>query len=271
MNKQTIITILLAVATITANAQTEGNDKKTLSGNDAAVGTMNFSDQMLTDTMRFNVEALQPGLLPRTTDNPRPGTELKEQYTMQGTKPFVLWQGGLLSINGATVDMPGMMGFETGVVALHQDFGRLHLTASAIANKYWMPMQGTLATQYGIGGNVSFEVSEHLSLHAFGYYYNINPTVGPALSPYISTTAYGGYADIRFSDHAGSNVGIRRYLNPMSGRWTTEPIVTPYFRISKKMKLELPVGGLLKAAIWGDRDNPLRFQPRPMPTPQQKQ
>ena len=271
MNKQTIITILLAVATITANAQTEGNDKKTLSGNNAAVGTMNFSDQMLTDTMRFNVEALQPGLLPRTTDNPRPGTELKEQYTMLGTKPFVLWQGGFLSINGATVDMPGLMSYETGVVALHQDFGRLHLTASAIANKYWMPMQGTLATQYGIGGNVSFEVSEHLSLHAFGYYYNINPTVGPALSPYISTTAYGGYADIRFSDHAGSNVGIRRYLNPMSGRWTTEPIVTPYFRIGKKMRLELPVGGLLKAAIWGDRDNPLRFQPRPMPTPQQKQ
>lgn len=126
MNKKSIITILLAVATITANAQTEGNDKKTLSGNDAAVGTMNFSDQMLTDTMRFNVEALQPGLLTRMTDNPRPCTELKEQYTMQGTKPFVLWQGGLLSINGATVDMPGLMSYETGVVALHQDFGRLH-------------------------------------------------------------------------------------------------------------------------------------------------
>ena len=271
MNKQAIITILLAVAAIIANAQTEGNDKKTLSGNDAVVGTMEFRDPMLSNTMRFNVEALQPGLLPRMTDNPRPCTELKEQYTMQGTKPFVLWQGGFLSINGATVDMPGLMSYETSVVALHQDFGRLHLTASAIANKYWMPMQGTLATQYGIGGNVSFEVSEHLSIHAFGYYYNINPTVGPALSPYISTTAYGGYADIRFSDHAGSNVGIRRYLNPMSGRWTTEPIVTPYFRIGKKMRLELPVGGLLKAAIWDDRDNPLRFQPRPMPTPQQKQ
>ena len=269
--KKTIITILLAVATITANAQTEGNDKKTLLGNDAVVGTMEFRDPMLSNTMRFNVEALQLELLPRTTDKLMPCTELKEQYTMLGTKPFVLWQGGFLSINDATVDMPGLMSYETGVVALHQDFGRLHLTASAIANKYWMPMQGTLATQYGIGGNVSFEVSEHLSLHAFGYYYNINPTVGPALSPYISTTAYGGYADIRFSDHAGSNVGIRRYLNPMSGRWTTEPIVTPYFRIGKKMRLELPVGGLLKAAIWGDRDNPLRFQPRPMPTPQQKQ
>ena len=271
MSYKTIITILLAVGSITVSAQTEANGKITFSGNDAAFKKMDFNNQILTDTMRFNVEALQPGLLPRTTDNPRPGTELKEQYTMQGTKPFVLWQGGFLSINGATVDMPGLMSYETSVVALHQDFGRLHLTASAIANKYWMPMQGTLATQYGIGGNVSFEVSEHLSLHAFGYYYNINPTVGPALSPYISTTAYGGYADIRFSDHAGSNVGIRRYLNPMSGRWTTEPIVTPYFRIGKKMRLELPVGGLLKAAIWDDRDNPLRFQPRPMPTPQQKQ
>ena len=271
MNNKAFITILLAAGSLTVSAQTEGNGKITLSGNDAAFKKMDFNNQILTDTMRFNVEALQLELLPRTTDKLMPCTELKEQYTMLGTKPFVLWQGGFLSINGATVDMPGLMSYETGVVALHQDFGRLHLTASAIANKYWMPMQGTLATQYGIGGNVSFEVSEHLSLHAFGYYYNINPTVGPALSPFISTTAYGGYADIRFSDRAGSNIGIRRYLNPMSGRWTTEPIVTPYFRIGKKMRLELPVGGLLKAAVWGDRDNPLRFQPRPSPTPQKKQ
>ena len=153
MNKQAIITILLAVAAIIANAQTEGNDKKTLSGNDAVVGTMEFRDPMLSNTMRFNVEALQLELLPRTTDKLMPCTELKEQYTMLGTKPFVLWQGGFLSINGATVDMPGLMSYETGVVALHQDFGRLHLTASAIANKYWMPMQGTLATQYGIAAN----------------------------------------------------------------------------------------------------------------------
>ena len=120
-------------------------------------------------------------------------------------------------------------------------------------------------------GNIGFDVSDHLSLHAFGYYYSTSPIVGPALSPYVNTTNYGGYADIRFSDRAGSNIGIRRYLNPMSGRWTTEPIVTPYFRIGKKMRLELPVGGLLKAAVWGDRDNPLRFQPRPRPTSQQKQ
>ena len=103
----------------------------------------------------------------------------------------------------------------------------------------------------------------------FGYYYAHNPLVGPAFSPYVSTTSYGGYADIRFSDRFGSNIGVRRYINPMSGRWTTEPIVTPYIKV-KKLRIEFPVGSLLKTLIWGDRDNPLRFQPRPMPTPQPK-
>ena len=262
MKQKSISIILFALVTISTNAQTEGNSKKTLLGNDAAVGTMDFRNQMLTDKMRFNVEALRPELLQRTTDRFMLSTELTEQYTMQGTKPFVLRQGGLLSINGVTGDMPGLMGYEASLVALHQDFGRLRLTATAIANKYWIPMQGVLTTQYGIGGNIAFDINDHLSLHTFGYYYNINPIVGPALSPYISTTVYGGYADIRFSDHTGTNVGISRYLNPISGHWTTEPIVTPYFRISKRMKLELPVGGLLKAAIWGNHDNPLRFQPQ---------
>ena len=129
-------------------------------------------------------------------------------------------------------------------------------------------MQSRLITQYGFGGTIGYDVSRTVSLHAFGYYYASNPIVAPAFSPFMNTTTYGGYADIRINDRFGSNVGVRRYVNPMSGRWTTEPIVTPYFRIGKRMKLELPIGNLLKTAIWGDRDNPLRFQPRPMPTPQ---
>jgi hypothetical protein len=165
--------------------------------------------------------------------------------------------------------MPGLMDFQTSSLSLHQNFGRLQLSASATANKYWMPMQSTLYTQYGFGGSVAYTVSEAVTLHAYGQYYANNPIVGPAFSPYVSTTAYGGYADVRINDYFGSNVGVRRYINPMSGRWTTEPIVTPYIKV-KKSRIEFPVGSLLKTLIWGDRDNPLRFQPRPMPTPQPK-
>jgi len=72
----------------------------------------------------------------------------------------------------------------------------------------------------------------------------------------------------RINEHFGSNVGVRRYINPMSGRWTTEPIVTPYVKLGKS-KMEFPIGNILKTLIWGDRDNPMRFRP-PVPPPQRK-
>ena len=131
-------------------------------------------------------------------------------------------------------------------------------------------MQSTLYTQYGFGGSAAYTISEAVTLHAYGQYYTNNPIVGPAFSPYVSTTTYGAYADVHINDYFGSNVGVRRYLNPMSGRWTTEPIVTPYIKV-KKSRIEFPVGSLLKTLIWGDRDNPLRYQPRPMPVSTSKQ
>ena len=163
--------------------------------------------------------------------------------------------------------MPGLMDFQTGSLTLQQDFGRLQLSASATANKYWMPMQSTLYTQYSFSGSAAYSISEAVTLHAYGQYYANNPIVGPAFSPYVSTTTYGGYADVRINDYFGSNVGVRRYINPMLGQWTTSPIVTPYFRVGKRNKVEigLPLGELLKAAVWGDRDNPMRFRPQPQP------
>ena len=182
MYNKAVIIILLAAVSLTVSAQTEGNDKITLSGNDTAFKKMDFNNQILTDTMRFNVEALQPELQPMTVDRLMPSMKLTDDYTMQGSKSLLLWRSGGLNVSGAQDEMLGMMNLETGVVALHKDFGRLHFTATAIANKYWMPMQGSLTTQYGIGGNVGFDVSDHLSLHAFGYYYSTSPIVGPAPS-----------------------------------------------------------------------------------------
>ena len=95
------------------------------------------------------------------------------------------------------------MDFQTGSLTLQQDFGRLQLSASATANKYWMPMQSTLYTQYSFSGSAAYSISEAVTLHAYGQYYANNPIVGPAFSPYVSTTTYGAYADIRFSDRFG--------------------------------------------------------------------
>ena len=270
------------VCALQANAQTEQDDKGILSGNDAALQTMGFVNQLMIDSAKYAIDAMKPNLLPTPTessglsylntykDKATHGIVLTRQHTPMGVNSFNLWRRGHLSISGATNQMPGLMDFQTGSLTLQQDFGRLQLSASATANKYWMPMQSTLYTQYSFSGSAAYSISEAVTLHAYGQYYANNPIVGPAFSPYVSTTTYGAYADVRINDHFGSNVGVRRYINPMSGRWTTEPIVTPYIKVAKKSRIEFPIGSLLKTLIWGDRDNPLRFQPRPMPTPTSK-
>ena len=221
------------ICALQTNAQTELDGKGILSGNDAALRTMEFYNRLMMDSAKYVIDAMKANLLPTPMesselsylntykDKAMHDIGLAGQHAPMGVKSFNLWSGGHLSINGTTNRMLGLMVFQTGSLSLHQDFGRFQLSASATANKYWMPMQSTLYTQYG-----------------FGF---------------------------------GSNIGVRRYINPMSGQWTTSPIVTPYFRVGKRNKvvIGLPLGELLKAAVWGDRDNPMRFRPQPQPQPQQ--
>ena len=223
------------ICALQTNAQTELDGKGILSGNDAALRTMEFYNRLMMDSAKYVIDAMKANLLPTPMesselsylntykDKAMHDIGLAGQHAPMGVKSFNLWSGGHLSINGTTNRMLGLMVFQTGSLSLHQDFGRFQLSASATANKYWMPMQSTLYTQYGFG------------------------------------------------DRFGSNIGVRRYINPMSGQWTTSPIVTPYFRVGKRNKvvIGLPLGELLKAAVWGDRDNPMRFRPQPQPQPQQ--
>ena len=263
---------ILGMLALGASAQTEVTD-----GNLPATSL---------DTLHLEKPELLPQQKEQGTGNALPfdETSSKEQPltpTMDMTVPkyqpttsFNLWKGAGLMVNGSQKAMPGLMGINAGNVTLHQDFGRLHLTASGLANKYWMPGINSMTsplgmpilhTQWGFGGTLSYDVSPALSLHAFGTYYATNPQVRAAISPYINTTKFGGFADISINEHFGSYVGAERYINPISGKWTTDPIVTPYIKVGKhnKSRIEFPVGQILKTLIWGDQYNPTRFRPLP--------
>ena len=266
------LVLLTAFMSATLSAQVEGQD---VSPTRTEVQPMLFEQPLMADSSRISTAASFSDLQKTKFPVSLSAYDHTSNFTLPMTtspKPFWLWNGANVTVDGSNYQMQGLMDVATGAVSLHQDFGRLHLAASAIANKYWMPMQSQLYTQYGFGGSLGYDLTDAVSLHAFGYYYANNPLVGPAFSPYVSTTSFGGYANIRFSENFGSEVGVRRYVNPMSGRWTTSPIVTPYFRVGKRNKVEigLPLGELLKAAIWGDRDNPMRFRPQPLPQPKKK-
>ena len=257
MKRIRLLYILLLLLSANAMAQTE-NGSSQLPDHTMDATSTGINKSYLSDSMRLHTDVMRPQL----TIPKEPQVVSYTQQVKQGAAGFRLWQGATLGFYGTTSQMPGLMNTESGSVIFQQNAGRWHFTASALANKYWMSWQRTLASQYGFGGTVGYDLNDAVSLHAFGYYYANRMQVGPAMSPYVNNTTYGGYADIRFNKTFGANMGVRRYLNPMSGRWTTEPIVNPYIKIGDS-KIEFPLGSLLKAFVWGDDDNPMRFRPRP--------
>ncbi|MBO4606564.1 MAG: hypothetical protein J5682_01535 [Prevotella sp.] len=265
MNQRRYIALFVITLTCTvAWAQTEFGGQG-LSGADIDKRSqLELKPQLKRDSLKLDI----PPVPPLQSGMEIPGVTatkgFNEQSSMGGAF-LPLWQGGYLGFFGSNYHLPGLMNTAAGSMGLYQDWGRWHFTASAMANKYWMPWQHRLSTQYGFGGTMGYDLSEAISLHAFGYYYANQMQVGPAFSPYMNTTTYGGYADIRFSNAFGTNVGVRRYLNPMNGKWETEPIINPYVKIGNG-KLELPLGGLLKSLIWGDRDNSIHNQHGIMPS-----
>lgn len=241
--KKHFLIILAVMVSMYVGAQTEVGSQR-LTGTDADVYQIDVNKQLQADSMRFHTEMMQPSIAAPND----PVVHSYMQQTRQGGAGIPLWKGAYVGFYGMTDMMPGLMTTDTGSMSLHQSLGRWQFTASAEANKYWMPWQRMLSTQYGVGGNVAYLLSNAVSLHAFGYYYGNKLQVGPAMSPYMSTSTYGGYADIRFSRLFGTNLGVRRYIDPMTGQWETVPIVNPYINIGGG-RLELPLGELMRGII----------------------
>ena len=260
--KTTIIVLFGLVVSIKASAQVETSEQN-LPATASDKLPVYLDQQLMVDSLNFRPRVIENVFLhEKNMTNYR-----TMNYTLT-VKPLWLWNNTNITVHGITGQMPGLMDMATGTISFNHNTGRLHLSVLAIANKYWMPMQSNLYTQYGFGGTIGYDLSEKVALHAFGYYYAYNPLVAPAFSPYVSTTAFGGYADMQISERFGTEVGVRRYVNPMTGRWTTEPIVTPYIKVGK-IGIGLPVGALLKSMVWGNYDNPTHFRP-PQPQPKKK-
>ncbi len=265
-----IAMVLFGGVALMAQAQTEGGGGfKPNGGGLQPVGvpfsySIDMKPQLQTDSLRWRQDLLKPDIpIPQ-----HPTIQSFTQLTRQGATGFHLWRGASLGFYGTTSLLPGLMTTEAGGMVLRQDMGRWHFTATGNINKYWMPWQRSLATQYGFGGTVGYDLSEHVTLHAFGYYYANQMLVGPAMSPFINTTTFGGFADIRVSKNFGTNLGVRRYLNPMTGQWETAPIVSPYIKFNNGAKFELPLGDLLKEIILRRQDHQREFRPHPLTHPQ---
>lgn len=173
--------------------------------------------------------SLKPDLLQKNSD-------FKTEAPKLDRPSFRLWEGGSLNVSGSNAAIPGLMSASMGTLSLTQDIGKVRLTASALAYKQWTPSMGGVHTMYGVGGLASWRLSDNVSLHTFGNYY-------PGMA---GGYTIGGYADIRFSEHLGAELGSYYEYNAFLNQRHFDPIVTPYYRFNDGTKLRIPIGPLVR-------------------------
>ena len=279
MNRRAILIAILALLASGVSAQSEIEGGKVLPKDSMRLGrNIPNNDSLL---MGHDSLLLLNRILPSSGFNAATKLDINsslydnrrgdwEVNTIQGGKLFTPWRGSAVVVSGGADTMPGLLDRESGALTLYQNLGRWDFSASALADKYRFVGMGFLQTRYGVGGTVGYTVNNVLSLHAFGYYYGNSSMISPTVNPFLATTTFGGYADLRLHKNFGVDAGARRYLNPMTGRWVTDPIVRPYIKLNNGQKFGFDFGNLLKGLIWGNQDQMMPRGPVRMIPPQQQ-
>lgn len=151
-----------------------------------------------------------------------------------------------LSATGAYRSYIGLMDMQSVSGSVQYSLGVMTMQGALAANRYLY--YGRVVTQYGVSGQLSYCFNPNLALTVFGTYYNTNPFLSMAAFPFVPTTSYGGYMTVGNRSFY-VNLGVERHFNAFEHKMETVPIVTPAFKISNKVTIELPLGDLTKHLI----------------------
>lgn len=151
-----------------------------------------------------------------------------------------------LTATGAYRSFIGLMDVQSVSGGVQYSLGGMTVQGAMAANRYLY--QGRVFTQHGVSGQLSYSFNPNLALTVFGTYYNTNPFFSMAAFPFVPTTSYGGYMTVG-SRSFYVNLGVERRFNAFEHKMETVPIVTPAFKISNNVTIELPLGDLTKHLI----------------------
>ena len=144
-----------------------------------------------------------------------------------------------LTATGAYRSYIGLMDMQSVSGGVQYSLGAMTMQGALAANRYLY--YGRVVTQYGVSGQLSYCFNPNLALTVFGTYYNTNPFLSMAAFPFVPTTSYGGYMTVGNRSFY-VNLGVERRFNAFEHKMETVPIVTPAFKISNKVTIELPEG-----------------------------
>lgn len=151
-----------------------------------------------------------------------------------------------LTATGAYRSYIGLMDVQSVSGGVQYSLGAMTVQGALAANRYLY--YGRVFSQYGVSGQLSYCFNPNLALTVFGTYYNMNPFFSMAAFPFVPTTSYGGYMTVGNRSFY-VNLGVERRFNAFEHKMETVPIITPAFKISNKVTIELPLGDLTKHLI----------------------
>ena len=140
----------------------------------------------------------------------------------------------------------GLMDVQSVSGNMQYSFGAINMQGALIANRYHY--HRGIISQYGISGQIVYSFNPNLSATIFGTYYNTNPFISMAAFPFVPTTSYGGYMTVG-NNSFYMNLGVERRYNTFERKMETVPIISPAFKISNKVTIELPLGDLVKHVV----------------------
>ncbi len=119
---------------------------------------------------------------------------------------------------------------------------RLTLAVGATGVKYHYGRSAW--NDFGVNAQASYQLTDRLSLNAFGEHYFDTRFGGIAAMSYTQVSRYGGALGIKISDKVKMNVGAQRYYDPYRRQWVTIPILAPEVTVLG-MPLSWDFGGLV--------------------------
>ncbi len=170
-----------------------------------------------------------------------------------GLEPISSWRNGYFYAAGGIQTMPGLMAINSGRLNVEQNLGALKVSVYGVATKYGY-FRG-LQTSYGFGADLTYRFNERVSATIFGEYHSGVKLFNPAMAGYVSVPRFGGYIDYSFSDKFGVEVGAQGYRSMLTRRIEAQPIVKPYFKLSKNNKIGIDVGGILYQMLKSSNSN----------------
>lgn len=93
---------------------------------------------------------------------------------------------------------------------------------------------------FGTGALFSYQLRDNLTFNAFGNY---------TRGRFFDAGNFGAYMSLDMTPRFGVDVGAQRFYDPMRLKWDTTPIVAPYYKINKKVKLGMDFGPMLLDAV----------------------